>query len=120
MTLQELYTEIGGNYENMLERFGKEERIRKFVLLFLRDGSYTQFLEAMEYKDVKSAFRAIHTLKGVCLNLGFSSLYEIVNMMTEALRAEDMEEGEKMMPELTSVYEKYIRKIQKYEREENE
>lgn len=115
MTLQELYRAVGGNYEDMLERFGKEERIRRFVLLFLKDGSYAAFLQAMEKQDVKEAFRAIHTLKGVCMNLGFSRLYEIVYTITEDLRAENMEEGAKKIPELTAVYQKYIIEIQKYE-----
>lgn len=120
MTLQELYDALEGNCEDMMERFGKEERIRKFVLLFLKDGSYAEFLRAMENDDVKSAFRAIHTLKGVCMNLDFQSLYEIVNTITEALREEDMEEGRKKIPELTAVYKKHIMEIRKYEGSKNE
>ena len=37
MGLQELYTEIEGNYKDIMERLVTETRVRKFVLLFLED-----------------------------------------------------------------------------------
>ena len=41
MTLQDLYTQIGGDYEGVLGRLMNSERmVQKFVLKFLADGSY--------------------------------------------------------------------------------
>ena len=37
--------------------------------------------------DTTTAFRAVHTLKGVVLNLGLGSLARASSQMTEALRA---------------------------------
>ena len=36
-----------------------------------------------------TAFRAVHTLKGVALNLGLGSLAHASSQMTEALRGQD-------------------------------
>ena len=112
MTLQELYEKLGGNYEGILERFGKEERIQRFVLLFLKDDSYDLFLSEFEKQNISEAFRAIHTLKGVCMNLGFEALFAPVNEITEALRREDLQKES-----LVSEYKRHIELIRKYERE---
>ena len=64
MTLEALYQEIEGNYRSVAQRLRTEERIKKFVLLFLKDSSYQAFLEAWEQEDGEAAFRAVHTLKG--------------------------------------------------------
>jgi HPt (histidine-containing phosphotransfer) domain-containing protein len=116
MTLQELYQEIGGGYQGILERFGTEERVRKFVLLFLKDNSFALYLDALQRQDANEAFRAIHTLKGVCLNLSFDSLYQSVHVSTEALRKGDLAAGERLLPELTGRYQQHITAIRNYER----
>ncbi len=117
MTLQELYEKLGGNYEGILERFGKEERIQRFVLLFLKDDSYDLFLSEFEKQNISEAFRAIHTLKGVCMNLGFEALFAPVNEITEALRREDLQKGEEWKESLVSEYKRHVELIRKYERE---
>jgi len=48
MTLEELYREIAGNYQDIRERLRKEERIERFVLLFLKDTSYQTMRQAWE------------------------------------------------------------------------
>lgn len=83
MTLEEMYQEIEGNYSDILDRLRKEERIEKFVLLFLKDRSFQTFRQAMDQGDTEEAFRAVHTLKGVCMNLSFDSLYRISSEITE-------------------------------------
>ena len=44
---------------------------------------------SMDAADAKSAFRAVHTLKGVALNLGLTALAGVCSEMTEALRGSD-------------------------------
>lgn len=114
MTLEALYQKIGGNYENILGRLRKEERIEKFVLLFLKDDSYRSFLQALERQDPEEAFRAIHTLKGVCMNLSFDALYQISYEMTEYLRVRDLSRATAILPALESCYEKHIQAIAAY------
>ena len=87
MTLEECYAQMGANYNDVLKRFYKPEMIRRFVKLFPADTSFQQLEDAMAAKDVKEAFRAAHTLKGVCLNLGFDNLSPSAVALTEILRA---------------------------------
>ena len=50
----------------------------------------------MDAGDVETAFRAAHTLMGICANLGFKALFELSYDITEALRAGDMEQAKVM------------------------
>ena len=91
MTIQECYAQMGADYTDVLKRLYSEAMIHKFVLLFLKDDSYQNLKEALAKQDVKEAFRAAHTLKGVCQNLGFSNLYVPAAALTETLRAGQLE-----------------------------
>lgn len=86
MNTKECYSMLGGNYEDALKRLFREELIYKFVVKFLNDGSYDLLCRSLEEGDYKEAFRAAHTLKGVCQNLSFTRLYESSSRLTEALR----------------------------------
>lgn len=114
MTLEALYQEIEGNYRSMAQRLRTEERIKKFVLLFLKDRSYQAFLEAWEQEDGEAAFRAVHTLKGVCMNLSFDSLYHVSSEMTEYLRVNDRGRAAELLPDLSACYEKHFQAISAY------
>lgn len=87
MTTKECYDAIGADYQNVLERFSSEALVKKFALKFLDDNSYANLKEALEAGNIEDAFRAAHTLKGVCLNLGFDNLYKVSSAITEILRA---------------------------------
>lgn len=87
MTIQESYAALGGNYEEVLGRFRTPERILKFMGLFLKDASFANLQKALEQNNLEEAFRAAHTLKGVCSNLGFTRLYRSSHGLTELLRA---------------------------------
>lgn len=65
MTLQECYVKIGGDYNDILHRFMNENMIHKFVLKFPQDNNMALFEESWAKKDYETAFRAMHTLKGV-------------------------------------------------------
>lgn len=114
MTLEELYQEIGGNYHDIQERLRKEERIQKFVLLFLKDNSYQDFIQAMENGNTEEAFRVIHTLKGACMNLSFDALYQVSSEITEALRGNQMEKAMLSLPEFIKCYKKHFETISAY------
>ena len=86
MTLQECYAALGGDYESVTGRLRSERLVQKFVLKFLEDGSYDLLCRSMEGKDYGEAFRAAHTLKGVCQNLSFTRLYQSSAPLCEALR----------------------------------
>lgn len=87
MTIQESYAALGGNYEEVSGRFRSDERILKFMGLFLKDESFATLCKALEQNNLEEAFRAAHTLKGVSSNLGFTRLYNSSHELTELLRA---------------------------------
>ena len=88
MTIQECYAQMGADYNEVFRRLYNEAMIRKFVLLFPKDDSFHNLEAALKEQNVKEAFRAAHTLKGVCQNLGFSNLYAPAVTLTAA-HAED-------------------------------
>ena len=86
MTLQECYAAMGGNYEEVLGRLRSDRLIQKFVMKFVNDSSYQLLLDSMASGDYEEAFRAAHTIKGVCQNLGFTPLLDSSSQLSEALR----------------------------------
>ena len=60
--------------------------VEKFARKFLDDPSYQTLVETMDKADYEEAFRAAHTLKGVCANLGFTQLFKVSSDLTEELR----------------------------------
>lgn len=86
MTLQECYAAFGGDYAAVTARLRSEKLVEKFVLKFLSDNSYELLRSSLAEKDYEQAFRAAHTIKGVCQNLGFTRLQESSSQLSEALR----------------------------------
>ena len=111
MTLREFYDHTGGDYEGVLSRVFDEGRIRKYVKMFKNDPSYEELEMFLEQGDVEQAFRASHTLKGVCLNIGFSRLYSHADTITEALRGKNLKLARENMPHLRASYKEIIEGI---------
>ena len=86
MTLKECYAALGGDFDEVMGRLRSERLVQKFVLKFLNDGSYQLLLDSLAAGDREEAFRAAHTIKGVCANLAFNELLESSEGLTEALR----------------------------------
>lgn len=87
MNIQQCYALFDGAYDEVLSRMGGSERlVSRFALKYLSDPTYRQLSDAMEAHNDSEAFRAAHTLKGICLNLGFSRLATSSSELTEALR----------------------------------
>ena len=86
MTLRECYAALGGDYDDALGRLRSEKLVNKFVLRFLDDKSYDLLCASMEAKNYEEAFRAAHTIKGVCSNLAFTMLGKSSSELSEALR----------------------------------
>ncbi len=86
MTLKECYAALGGDYDNVLGRLRSERLVQKFVLKFPDDGSYALLCASVDAGNWEEAFRAAHTIKGMCQNLSFTRLGESAAALTEALR----------------------------------
>lgn len=110
MTTKECYDQIGGNYDEAMSRLMKDERVAKFVIMFLRDPSYEGLVREMTNENYDEAFRMAHTLKGVCQNLALSALYEPAHEITELLRENrrDIEKAKATLPMVTAQYERTV------------
>ena len=82
MTIQECYKEMGGDFEGVQKRFGGVAMVKKFAIKFLSDSSFQDLEDGLKEKDAEKAFCAAHTLKGICLNLGFDAFYEVSAELT--------------------------------------
>lgn len=112
MTVKECYEQMGSNYESVLGRMGNEAMIKRFALKFLNDPSFNDLKENLIKKDGEEAFRAAHTLKGVCLNLGFDELYEVSAELTDKLRGRETAGSEELFQKVSQKYQKTVAAIQ--------
>ena len=111
MTLKECYAALGGDYDEAMGRLRSEKLVQKFVLKFLNDGSYRLLCDSLAAGDREEAFRAAHTIKGVCANLAFNDLLASSEVLTEALRdGKPPEPGEETL--IQRVREDYQRAVQ--------
>ena len=114
MTLKECYAALGGDYESVMGRLPSEKFVQKFVLKFVNDGSYELLLRSMEAGDYAEAFRAAHTIKGVCQNLDFTLLYRSSSELSEALRNGFSPEAPALLERVKSDYQQTLAAIQAY------
>lgn len=117
MGLKECYESLGGDYEAVLSRLRTEERVKKFLLMFREDDSYDRLIGSLEKGDDESAFRAAHTLKGVCQNLSFTRLYRSSEALTEALRGGQSGDISNLINEVKADYERTATAIRMMEQE---
>ena len=104
MTIQDAYAITGSNYSDVLGRLVRDTLVEKFALRFVQDDSFALLKESLANDDCATAFRAAHTLKGVCANLGFTRLRETAGQLTELLRAGTLEGTEPLFLKLSEEY----------------
>lgn len=89
MELKEFFSQVGGEYEQVLDRLPSEAMVLRFLNKFTLDPSYGQLKAALEAEDIATAFRAAHTLKGTAATLGLDALAAAASELTEALWGAD-------------------------------
>ena len=117
MTVKECYAKLGGDYEDVVKRLMGDVLVERFMLKFLDDGSYQELVNALKEGQDEDAFRAAHTLKGVCQNLSFTSLYEPSQAITEALRGGKKPGADELLGSVTEAYERTTAAIREYQAE---
>ena len=115
MTLQECYAAMGGNYEDVMSRLRSERLVQKFVLKFLADGSYDLLCRSLEEKDYENAFRAAHTIKGICQNLSITRLGDSAARLTDALRGGWTPGADALIEEVRRDYQNTVSAIRDFE-----
>lgn len=95
----------GMDVEGALERFmGSDALLERFLKKFLEDTNFETLVQALDARDLETATRSSHTLKGMCANLSFSRLYKLFTRQVQLLREEDSEKAADMMPEISQAY----------------
>lgn len=117
MTLQECYAAMGGNYDDAIGRLRSERLVQKFVLKFLDDGSYDLLCRSLEEKNYQEAFRAAHTIKGVCQNLSIDKLQSSSSRLCEALRNGYTPGADALAEEVRADYAQTVTAIQTFQKE---
>lgn len=117
MTLQECYAALDGDYEGVAGRLRSDRLVQKFILKFLEDPSYGLLVDSMDREDFGEAFRAAHTIKGVCQNLDFTRLYRSSSRLCEALRHGFTPEAPGCYGEVRADYQQTVDAIGRYRAE---
>lgn len=86
MGITEFYDAIGGDLPGVRGRLKDDERIEKYLRFFMEDPTFQSLQDSLAASDDESAFRAAHSMKGLCSNLGFTELLDASSDLTEALR----------------------------------
>ncbi len=115
MTIQECYNALGGDYNEVIGRLKSERLVQKFVLKFPADGSYELLLRSLEEGNAQEAFRAAHTIKGMCQNLAFTALGNSSAALTEALRDGSLAGYEALLSPVKEDYARTVAAIGEYE-----
>lgn len=105
MKIRECYEQMGADYDNVLSRLGSDAMVERFALKFLQEKTFDNLKVAIEKKDAEEAFRAAHTLKGICLNLGFDNLFTVSSELTEKLRPRTLEGSEELLQKVQEQYD---------------
>ena len=86
MTLQELYQEIGGDYEQALRVLRMDKLLDKHIRKFPKNGVVEAMLDAGASMDPTAMFETSHALKGVSSNLGLTGIADAATVITEDFR----------------------------------
>ena len=86
MTLQELYKEINGDYDQALRVMRVEKLVDKHIRKLTKNGVVESLLKAGETMDPVALFETSHAVKGVCANLGLVALSEAASEISEEYR----------------------------------
>lgn len=86
MTVKECYRIMGADYEDVLQRLLDDKRIKKYLGKLLDSNELQQFEDCLVMENYEEAFRHMHNIKGLSLNMGLSPLHKSSDILCEALR----------------------------------
>lgn len=86
MTAREFYEGIGEDYEEVLRRMLKEDRITKYILKFADVRDFDRLRAAFDADDAAGIFFVAHVIRGICLDLGFQRLGRMSGELCDSVR----------------------------------
>lgn len=122
MTLEELYREIGGSYEQAVSVLRVEKLVDKHIRRLATNGVVDRVVAAKAGMDAAELFESAHAMKGVCGNLGLTELAEAAGEIAEEFRPgnprrfSDREVADRI-DRISEIYRRTTAGIRKYEQE---
>ena len=119
MTLKELYSEIGEDYDQALKVLRMEKLVDKHIRKLPNNGLIEALLAAGETMDPVQMFEAAHAAKGNCGNLGLAHLSAAASDIAEEFRPGNPrkltdEEVREKLKEIEALYRKATDGIHRY------
>ncbi len=108
MTVREFYNAINADYDAVISRMVNETLIMKYLRKFPSDPNFAQLQQAVKEENYDTAYRAVHTLKGLCLSLGFESMSTPVIALNDDLRAGRTQQAEAYIADITPLYNEIV------------
>lgn len=120
MTLQELYQNIDGDYEQAMKVLRMDKLLDKHIRKLTKNGVVEQLLAAGKDMDPTQMFETAHAAKGVCANLGLVKLSSAASEIAEEYRPGNPrrftdDEVKQKLAAIAALYQKTADGIQAYE-----
>lgn len=105
----------GAEVEDVLERLmGDEEMYVHYLSQFPDNKSIVELRQAVDAKDYKKAMGAVHTLKGMTMNLGLLPLTDVCMDMLLDFREGNDEAAAGQIDDVEEEFAKWSEMIQKH------
>ena len=119
MTLQELYQNIDGDYEQACRVLRMDKLIDKHIRKLTTNGVVDSLIAAGNDMDPNQLFETAHAVKGVCANLGLVKISEEASKIAEEFRPGNSrtcsdERVKEMLGEIEVLYGKAKAGIEQY------
>jgi len=120
MTLQELYYEIGGDYEQAMRVLRMEKLVDKHIRKMRTNLVVEELIDAGDRIEPSKIFEAAHAMKGVCANLGLVGLAGMASELAEEFRPSNRrrlsdEEVKTRIAKIDEAYKRTSDRIRRYE-----
>ena len=122
MTLEELYREIGGSYEQAIGVLRVEKLVDKHIRKLAANGVVDRVIAAKADMAPAELFESAHAMKGMCGNLGLTELAEAAAELAEEFRPGNPRrlsdsEAAARIDRISEIYRRTAAGIRKYEQE---
>ncbi|MBE6869551.1 MAG: Hpt domain-containing protein [Ruminococcus albus] len=120
MTLQELYYEIGGDYEQAMRVLRMEKLVDKHIRKMRTNLVVEKLIDAGDRIEPSKIFETAHAMKGVCANLGLVGLAGMASELAEEFRPGNRrrlsdEEVKTRIAKIDEAYKRTSDRIRRYE-----
>lgn len=120
MTLQELYAQIDGDYDQAMRVLRVEKLMDKHIRKLPGNGVISNLIAAGDSMDPTELFETAHAAKGICGNLGLVKLASEASDIAEEFRPGNErkmsdEEVKAIIAEIDALYQKTVAGIKQYE-----